>query len=250
MLVLSSGAAGNEYPHRPKYPDINLYELSRLVEDYNKVQIVDVRSAYEFDTLHIKGAENIPLNSPAFPSAVRELAAKTPKTMVFYCNGKTCDKSYIAARQAARLGLKNIAAYDAGVFDWAKAKPDLTVLLGKSPINTNDLISSEQLRERMLSPAEFQKRVEAGGKVSVIDVRDRIQRDILLFPFKETRISLNEEAKLTEFIKKEVAAGKTLFIYDKVGKQVDWLQYRLNAMGVRNYYFMQGGAEAMYKAGS
>lgn len=241
-------AADNEFPHRAQYPDVKIYELDKLKADYDKVAIVDVRSQYEFDTLHIKGAVNIPLHQADFPEQVKALAAKQKKPIVFYCNGKTCAKSYKGARQAARVGLKNIYSFDAGVFDWAKANPDRTVLLGKSPVQSSDLISKDQLQARMLSPKEFEKRVNAGGKISVIDVRDRIQRDILLFPFKETRISLNEDKKLTEFMQKESRAGKTLLIYDKVGKQVRWLQYRLQDLGIKNYYFMKGGSEAMYKA--
>lgn len=248
VMAIGANAADKEYPHRPKYPDVQLYEVAQLTKDYDKVQIVDVRSKYEFDTLHIKGAANIPLNDSEYASAVNNLAKKSGKPLVFYCNGKTCSKSYKGARQATRAGLKNVYSFDAGVFDWAKANPDKTVLLGKSPIKSTDLISKGALSARMLSPAEFEKRVNKGGNISVIDVRDRIQRDILLFPFKEARISLNEEDKLTAFMKKEAAAGKTLMIYDKVGKQVRWLQYRLEALGIKKYYFMKGGAESMYKA--
>lgn len=250
LLVVSfaANAAKTEYPHRPKYPDVNIIDLSKLSSDYDKVQIIDVRSRYEFDTLHIKGAVNIPLSHPGYATLVKKLAARSNKPLVFYCNGKTCSKSYKGTRQAARVGLKNIFAFDAGVFDWAKAKPEKTVLLGKSPINSKDLISKKDLKARMLSAKDFEKRVERGGKIAVLDVRDRIQRDILLFPFRESRISLNEEDKLTAFLKKESRAGKTLLIYDKVGKQVRWLQYRLHALGIQNYYFMKGGSEAMYKS--
>lgn len=249
-ILCSTASYANEdkeYPHRAKYPDIAIYALDKLGKDYDKVQLVDVRSRYEFDTLHIKGAVNIPLSHAGFPSLVKKLSTQTKKPLVFYCNGKTCAKSYKGCRQAARAGLKNIFAFDAGVFDWAKANPDKTVLLGNSPVNSGDLISKKELNARMLSPGEFTKRVERGGKISVVDVRDRIQRDVLLFPFNEKRFSLNEEDKLTAHLKKEAKAGKTLFIYDKVGKQVRWLQYRLHALGIRDYYFMKGGSEAMYK---
>lgn len=248
LWSFTSIAADAEYPHRPNYPDVQIYTVEKLAQDYNNVVIVDVRSRYEFDTLHIKGAVNIALNHDEFSAEIKKLSTEKNKPVVFYCNGKTCAKSYKGARQAARAGAKNLYAFDAGVFDWAKAKPELTVLLGKSPISPGDLISKQDLEVHMLSPKEFEKRVQQGGKISVIDVRDRIQRDILLFPLNETRITLSQEDELTAYIKKEAAAGKTLFIYDKVGKQVRWLQYRLNAMGIRNYYFLKGGSEAMYQA--
>ena len=40
--------------------------------------------------------------------------------------------------------------------------------------------------------------------------------------------------------------GKTLLIYDEVGKQVRWLQYTLERYGIEQYYFMQGGAKGYY----
>lgn len=238
-------SANTEYPHRPKYPDVRVIELAKLQSMLNKVVIVDVRSKYEFDTLHIKGAVNIPLNYQGYPKEIAELYKKHKKTLVFYCNGKTCSKSYKGTRQAHLAGVKDTYAFDAGVFDWAKAHPDKTVLLGNSPINPNDLISKTDLKKRMLKPHDFEKRISP--RTQVLDVRDRIQRDILLFPFKETRVALDNTAELEAVIRKAVKQGKTLLIYDKVGKQVRWMQYRLEAMGVKNYYFMKGGSEAYLK---
>ncbi|MEK7816390.1 MAG: hypothetical protein AAB294_06180, partial [Pseudomonadota bacterium] len=37
---------------------------------------------------------------------------------------------------------------------------------------------------------------------------------------------------------------KTLLVYDQVGKQVQWFQYYLESRGLKDYYFMKGGAQA------
>jgi hypothetical protein len=39
-----------------------------------------------------------------------------------------------------------------------------------------------------------------------------------------------------------------LFIYDEVGKQVRWLQYTIEELGLKNYYFMDKGAKAYYSS--
>ena len=53
--------------------------------------------------------------------------------------------------------------------------------------------------------------------------------------------------KVYRYIRKAKEKGKTLFIYDEVGKQVRWLQYALEKEGIKNYYFMDKGATGYYK---
>lgn len=43
-------------------------------------------------------------------------------------------------------------------------------------------------------------------------------------------------------------ARKTLLVYDKVGKQVRWFQYYLEQQGLKDYYFLAGGAEGFHEA--
>ncbi len=40
--------------------------------------------------------------------------------------------------------------------------------------------------------------------------------------------------------------GKTLYIFDAVGKQVKWLQYHLEKEGVSDYYFLKKGVWSVY----
>ena len=81
----------------------------------------------------------------------------------------------------------------------------------------------------------------------VLDVRDLYQRaGVGFYPGKERWVSLDDKAKLTKFLEKAKAKKKVLFIYDEVGKQVRWLQYALEEMGIKDYYFMNKGAKAYY----
>jgi len=238
-------AANDEFPMRVRYPDVQVISTVDLAKQFNEVLVVDVRSKYEFDTLHIKDAVNIPLET-GFGEKVVKLRAKNNKPFVFYCNGKTCHKSYDAVLLADKARLDRIFAYDAGIFDWANAQPEKTVLLGRSPIVPADLIDEKSFKARLIEPKDFTAR--AGDKSMVLDVRDRVQRDTPLFPFKEQRAQLDDMKKIDAVIEDARAQKKTLLVYDQTGKQVQWFQYYLESKGVKDYYFMKGGAQAHFDA--
>ncbi len=240
-------AHADDYPGRKTYPHIQVYETELLNQNFDQVDIVDVRSALEFKTLHINNAVHIPLNKSGFVSAIKELQSVNQRPLVFYCNGHTCYKSYKAARKAQNAGLKNVYAYDSGVFDWARAHPDKATLLGKSPINPSQLISKDDFKKSLLEPAEFNARIT--DNTVVLDIREPTQRGLLeLFPYRQESISMDENQKLLEFLKAVQKSGKPLLVYDEVGKQVRWLQYYLQDLGIKNYYFLKGGVKNFFKA--
>ncbi len=69
-----------------------------------------------------------------------------------------------------------------------------------------------------------------------------------LYMFRDKSVDLDNYKKLHKIISRAIANDTTLFFYDAKGKQVKWLQYTLEAQGLKNYYFMKGGAAAYYKA--
>lgn len=253
MLVFASvlqceamaAAPADEFPMRVRYPDVDIITTADLAKQYDNVVIVDVRTKYEFDTLHIKDAILLPLGT-GFGDRVLALRNKYPdKKIVFYCNGKTCHKSYEADVLAAHARVTNTVAYDAGIFDWAKAQPERTTLRGRTPIKPTDLISGDDFKARQIDPKDFASLVDAS---IVLDVRDRRQRDTALFPFKEQRAQLDETQKLDAIIDEAKAKNKTLLVYDEVGKQVQWFQYHLEGKGLKKYFFMKGGAQGYFDA--
>jgi len=249
-LFLSSALQANEkFPGRKKYPDVKLYEIKQLKAELDKVVIVDARSKLEYETLRIKSAVNIPVSSKTFEQQVKALREKTNKPIVFYCNGHTCFKSYIAARKSRSAKVKNVFAYDAGLFTWAHSYPKSSVLLGKQLNSAKNIISDKKFNERLLDPDTFSNMAyKLSGKSQIIDVRDKYQRGATgFFPGQEKWASLNERKKLEQLIKQVAQKKHTLFIYDEVGKQVRWLQYALEKASVKNYYFMKKGAKGYYK---
>ena len=248
LLVSVASANNNGFPGRAEFPDIPVLELSELKSKIDQVEVVDTRSRYEYDTLRIKGSVHIPVAAKTFEQQVQKLREKSSKPIVFYCNGRTCYKSYHAVKKAQAVGIKDVYAYDAGIFEWVKAQPAKSELLGKSPVNANQLIDKKIYQARLLEPNEFSERILSNGNKSmVLDVRDLYQRaGVGFYPGIERWVSLDDKAKLAKVLEKAKAKNKTLFIYDEVGKQVRWLQYALEEMGIKEYYFMNKGAKAYY----
>lgn len=240
-------ATSDVFPLRAKYLDVTILETANLDKRFNEVVVVDVRTKYEYDTLRIKDAQLIPVTDRTFVEQVRKLRESTPKPIVFYCNGKTCAKSYDAALHAMNARIPNVLCYDAGIDDWARAHPGRTELLGKSPIKVEDLITHDKFKGHLLDPKTFEAKI--GASSIVLDVRDRAQRDSLLFPFRgEQRASLEDKDKLDPIIERAKKEKKTLLVYDQVGKQVQWFQYYLESKGLKDYYFMKGGAQGYFDA--
>ena len=240
-------AETTEFPGRKIYPNVNIITLKQLKARRHEVLVVDVRSAYEYQTLHITDAINIPLSDEHFAGRMANLRAENVKDIVVYCNGRTCMKSYKAARKCAEANVSNVYAYDAGIMDWAKAYPQEARLLGETLGNAERLIDRETFTRHLISPEAFGERI-ASGNAYVLDVRDRFQRDSLgLFPGRERRAYLDDTKRLDRYLRNSLREGRELLIYDAAGKQVRWLQYYLQSKGVRKYYFMAGGARAYYK---
>lgn len=246
--TLHVNAKSTEFPGRAKYPTTPYISIT----DFHKIKsdsiVVDVRSAYEHKTLRIKGALNISISSKNFIEQMRSLrAANANKTIIVYCNGKTCMKSYKAALKCKRANIKNVISYDAGIMDWAKKYPNDAVLLGVSPVVKQRIISKAAFKSYLITPENFEQKI-GSGKSLVLDVRDQLQRNATgLFPGKEHRVYINDATGLDKYIAKANKEGKTLLVYDEVGKQVRWLQYYLEGKNSNSYFFMKGGVRGYYK---
>lgn len=243
-------AADKGFPGRAEYPEIALYQKADLLRDFNKVVIVDARSTLEFKTIHVKGSVNIPVASKKFPEMVKALRKKTTRPIVFYCNGRTCYKSYKATKAALKAGVRDVFAYDAGIFEWAKTYPKYAVLQGVSPMDPRKIIPKKVFKSRFLTPKVFTERARGAlrSKSLIMDVRDMYQRaGVGFFIGIERWVSMDDEKKIAKYLNKAKAENRTLYIYDEAGKQVRWLQYTLERHNIKNYYFMKKGAKGFYK---
>ncbi len=234
------------FPGRKVFYDAPVMELAELNKKIDDVVVVDVRSKFEFDTLQIKDATNMPLADRAFGTKLKALRKTTDKPIVFYCNGRSCQKSYEAVMKARTYRVANVYAYDAGIFEWAKAYPQRAVLLGKSPVSPGNLIDDAKFQAHLLAPNDFITMV--GPTSLVLDVRDTFQRaDMVTFSQPVARLGLDNRVQLSQHIERAKKEKKTLMVFDAVGHQVRWLQYYLESEGLKDYYFMKGGSDAYMK---
>lgn len=245
LFTVLPAHANDDFPGRDLFPAVQVIELDDLARRFEQVTIVDVRSRYEFETLHIKGAHHIPLSSADFGQQVRKLHQQEGKPVITYCNGRTCRKSYKAATEASNAGIKQVFAFDAGILEWTRSYPERAVLLGRSPVKPGQLLSANKFREHLLPASEFGRKI--GPNTQVIDARDQFQRDAVgLYVGREIRVPFDDTVSWKKQVALAKESGKTLLIYDAVGKQVRWLQYFLEGEGLTSYYFMKDGAKGFY----
>lgn len=240
LSISFSTYADDAFPGREKYPDVPYITLSDLYKGYlnNDYVIVDARSNFEFNVIQIKGAVNLPVNADDFYSEINKLARKTDNTIVFYCNGGRCMKSFKAA---VKSKLSNILVFDAGVFQWASEYPEESVLMGESPLSLDKLISSSKLKEHFIPLSEFETLIHGSVLLDVRHLKER--RGNGLFLLADKSAPLSNKKKLERYVNKAIKEDKILLAYDNSGKEVRWLQYYLEQKGIKNYYFMEGGAK-------
>ena len=240
LLLLAAPllAAEEGYPLRKKFPGLQFITSADLTSQYDKAFIVDVRSKIEFDVIHINKAVHLPMAVSTFAADLEKIRPKaTVSPLVFYCNGHTCEKSYEAADVATKAGFKGVTVYDAGIFDWAKANPDKTTLMGKSPAAKDKLIPKSTFAKKNIGFEEFRKKAASPNTV-VVDIREPVQRDVI--PQIQGLRNIPSD-RMVDLINKGEFKDKQLLILDAVGKQVEWLQYYLEGKGYSNYLFLEKG---------
>lgn len=249
LSLIALPTLATDFPYREYYPEVNIIELTALKTGYDRGEylIVDVRSAAEFEVIHIKGAVNLPYSNAKFSENLKNFVRKNPgKQIAVYCNGFTCIKSYKAAEDAIYSGLTNVYAYDGGIGAWASAYPTDTLLSGKEiSAPAQQLISEDRFRNACLDFASFKKKAVADNGV-VIDARDPIQRKAKL-PGLDQALQIPMDKLVENIIAKGNLKDKELYIFDQVGRQVNWLMYHLEANNYSKFHFLEGGATAVLK---
>ena len=249
IMLTMSFVNAEEFPLRSKFPSIPTISTADLAKEYDSIIVVDVRSEFEFNVIHVAKSVHIPIAKSSFGKMLEKALGgdKTQKAAV-YCNGHTCSKSYKAAKKAKELGFTNVVAFDAGIFEWTMANPDKSTLLGESPADKSKIISKDDFSKKLVETAEFEKQIAAESDAFIIDARDPIQRKKTpTYKGKIRSMPMDKLVKaLANNIFKKSTEGKKLYIFDAVGKQVRWLQYYLEKNGVTNYCFLKGGVWSVF----
>ena len=242
LIAAAMTASAQQYPLRPKYPQTTPISTEQMAQEFASSVVVDVRSDFEFSVMHVDGAIHIDLSDPAFLDKLGKAVDRDKsKLVITYCNGTTCEKSYDAAVVAQKAGFTRVRVYDAGIFEWARMARGRTLLFGK-PIQAEDLIPESRYQAHVADARAFETGA-AGADALLIDVRDAQQREKTAeFAQKAEWITVDRLVKqLATPAFRGRAQGKTLYVFDNVGKQVRWLQYALEANGYSRYYFLKDG---------
>jgi rhodanese-related sulfurtransferase len=234
--------AADEFPFRTKYEKLKFISTDELKKIFSDVVIVDVRSKFEFEVIAIKNAINIPMSNLNFLPSLGDVRSKTGlPPIAFYCNGKTCEKSYEAGDAAMKAGFENILIYDAGVNDWVVANPQLASLFGKTPVDKTKLIAASAYAAKNVS---YEKLVEAlkDNNAIAVDVREPKQRKFIPKIADLRNIPIDT---LVGILEKDRFKDKSVYFLDSVGKQNQWLNYYLERYGYKNYFFLKDGIDGI-----
>lgn len=245
-LVIALGCAvvaeAEEFPLRAKYPQVTTISTAELIAQYDDVLVVDVRSSVEYEICKINSATNILITKASFIDELTKLRApEGEKPLVFYCNGHTCSKSYKAWVAAEKAGFGNILCYDSGIFEWITTAADKATLLNETPADQKKVVPKATFQAHCLEKEQFLEAC-AGGDQLIFDIREPLQRKEYEGIPEARNVPFTNFVKL---LKEGRLEGESLLIYDSVGKQVKWLQYRLIQHGIKEYNFLSGGARAL-----
>ncbi len=80
----------------------------------NKLLVINVLSAEQYEDCHIKGSINVPLEK--LESYAKDFDRETP--IVTYCANYACSASRYAWQALDKMGFKNVWAYEGGIAEW------------------------------------------------------------------------------------------------------------------------------------
>jgi rhodanese-related sulfurtransferase len=94
----------------------------RLMNNHDDALLIDIRSAAEYKSGHIKGAKNTPLAE--LSSAIESYSSYKSKPVLIYCNsGNTATR---AIKLLKKAGFENINNLEGGIAAWKDASMPLT----------------------------------------------------------------------------------------------------------------------------
>ena len=99
------------------YTTISIEKLNRMIEAGEPVEMIDVRTPAEFQSLHIRGTRNLPLATldPKLVMQTRRCDSNHP----LYIVCKSGSRSEMACRQFTEHGFSNVVSVSGGTMRWA-----------------------------------------------------------------------------------------------------------------------------------
>ena len=114
IIILSISCSNSQ-----NFKIVEVAAFKATLEKTNNAQLIDVRTADEFNSGHIDNAKNIDWNGNDFDTQVTSLD-KTKPVLVYCLSGGRSKK---AAIHLAELGFKEVIELNGGYLAWSKANP-------------------------------------------------------------------------------------------------------------------------------
>ena len=106
-----------------EFPDVSIKEVAKLADNKAAV-IIDVNGTESYNKGHIPGALDFDAIKDNF---AKSLPADKNATIVAYCGGPKCMAYQAAAKEATKLGYKNVKHMSAGISGWKDAGQKIEV---------------------------------------------------------------------------------------------------------------------------
>ncbi len=117
LSVLICSCSIGRLSRRGIYKELDAKEYLNYVVDSN-VNIIDVRTAKEYERSHISGAVNASYFGGKFNNLIDSLQLDPKKTTLIYC--ETQHRSLFATKILYKKGFKSIIDLDKGMIHWRK----------------------------------------------------------------------------------------------------------------------------------
>ncbi len=98
-------------------PIISLPEFESMLNQHS-CQVVDARTRAAFESFHLPGAENIPIDSGNFMLRRKLSQLNDDQKIIVYCQSDQCGWAKHVAQQIAIRKSLNVAIYSGGVNEW------------------------------------------------------------------------------------------------------------------------------------
>ena len=117
VLIVLSSCSTHKLKRKGAYIELSPEEFHIYVKD-SSVNIIDVRSAHEYENYHIEGAVNVSYFGGHFKEDLQKLNLDTTKTTLIYC--ETQHRTLMVANKIYKAGFNNIIDLDKGMRVWYK----------------------------------------------------------------------------------------------------------------------------------
>lgn len=246
--LLVSAVASEDFPHRAHYQALGVPILSdqEVIERLGRAYVFDVRSDQEYRAGHIKGAYNIPVNHPDFTYEVGKITDGDPsRSVIFYCNGGQCEKSYLAAVRSIEAGIRNVAVYDGGAGEWLQKHVDLIEheLDDAAPVWSKRAV----IAERSLTFPELEQLAVSDPDAIILDVRTARERDgVSMFMMRDHHVGMDED-QIRAWLEYARQERRTVLFIDESDFRPESLLPLIESVGLRDFWFLRGGLQRYYQ---